>query len=196
MDFYMFPEKETSLLIDGPSGSLEAIATPAVADLGKAAVVICHPHPQMQGTMHNKVVSTLSKTCLTLGMPTVRFNYRGVQASEGVYDEGVGEVADALAVLTWLKNCFPERAIWLAGFSFGGAIAYKAALQFSVEQLITVAPSVVHFELAKESEPTCAWVVVQGEADEVIPPKAVYNWLNGLSRMPKLIKVPDSRWYG
>lgn len=187
----MFPTEEAETLLQGPAGHLDAILTPCATDLGKCAAVICHPHPQMQGTMHNKVVTTLAKTCSALGMPVVRFNYRGVGQSDGEYADGVGEVADTLAVLDWLKTQFPDRAIWLAGFSFGGAVAYKAALQYPVAQLITVSPSVIHFNLAQDPEPNVPWLVVQGESDEVIPPKAVYTWLEKLVQPPTLIRMPD-----
>lgn len=187
----MFPSIESTLFIPGQAGRLELLATPAKFDHEKNAAVICHPHPQMQGTMHNKVVTTLAKTCLELGMPVVRFHYRGVGQSEGRYDHGVGELDDAIRVLTWLKSCFPRRELYLAGFSFGGAIAYKAASRVDVSQLITVSPSVVHFDLTQDPEPTCPWVVVQGEEDDVVPAKDVYTWLQGLTHQSNLIKVPE-----
>ena len=187
----MFPAVESKLFIQGSAGRLELIASPSPADTGQRAAVICHPHPQMQGTLHNKVVTTLAKTCLALGIPTVRFNYRGVEHSEGQYGHGQGELDDTLTVLSWLNNCFPRREFWLAGFSFGGAIAYQATQQFNIKQLILVAPSVVHFDLTQYPEPVCPWVVVQGEADEVVPASDVYAWIQGLSHQPTLIKVPE-----
>lgn len=187
----MFPSTESTVFIQGQAGRLELLATPVGVDRQKSAAVICHPHPQMQGTLHNKVVTTLAKTCLDLGMPVVRFNYRGVMQSEGQYGQGMGELDDALTVLTWLKDCFPDRELWLAGFSFGGGIAYQAAQQREIGQLILVAPSVVHFDLSQGSAPSCPWIVVQGEEDEVVPANQVYRWIDGLSHLPRLIKVPE-----
>ena len=98
------------LTIAGPAGDLEALLeTPAGAD-GTRVAVICHPHPVYGGTMTNKVVHVLAKSFNERGMPAVRFNFRGVGASVGAYDEGTGETQDALAVIDWAMQRFPGAA--------------------------------------------------------------------------------------
>ena len=187
----MFPSTEAQIIIDGPVGQLQAIALPAKQDAGVACAVVCHPHPQMQGTMHNKVVTTLARTYNALNMPVIRFNYRGVEQSGGDYGHGKGELEDTLAVLAWMQAQFPGRAMHLAGFSFGGAIAYQAASRFAVKNLITVAPSVIHFNLYQEQEPQCAWQLLQGEDDEVVPAAEVLAWARSRDAVPTIITVPE-----
>jgi len=124
-----FPCGQTFLL-PGPTGALEAMAAcPAEDEAVPATAVICHPHPQQGGTMHNKVVHTLARTFSELGLRTVRFNFRGVGASAGHFDHGNGETEDLLAVVSWVRAQRPQDQIWLAGFSFGGYIAARGAQQ-------------------------------------------------------------------
>lgn len=166
-------------LIEGPSGKLEvALDWPKnQADITKA-VIICHPHPLYQGTMDNKVVTTISRSFNQLGLLVVRFNYRGVGKSEGTYDESVGEVDDLLAVISWLRNQNYAEKISLAGFSFGGAIAYKAATRVDqVEHLLMIAPSVVNFNLKGEPEPKAPLFIILSDDDEIIPKKDTLLWL-------------------
>ena len=97
------PDSE-NLFLDGPAGRLEAILeTPTEGEIVGAAV-ICHPHPQHGGTMHNKVAHTLARSFVRLGYRVLRFNFRGTEASDGSYDEGVGELDDALAAIDWLQK--------------------------------------------------------------------------------------------
>ena len=103
-------------MIPGPAGDLEAVLScPAVAN--EQVTIICHPHPMHGGTLQNKVVHTIAKALHESGMHTVRFNFRGVGASEGQYDDAVGEVDDLLAVVDWVASRIPAAQIRLAGFS-------------------------------------------------------------------------------
>src|SRR5439155_960318 len=116
----------------GPAGPLQAlIETPATEVQGpqpvSAFAVVCHPHPLHGGTLDNKVVYTVARALEQLGAPAIRFNFRGVGTSAGSYDEGRGETADALAVIAYGRRRWPQAALWLAGFSFGGAVAVGAA---------------------------------------------------------------------
>ena len=105
--------------IRGPAGELEAILeSPGDAEINGVAVV-CHPHPQHGGTMHNKVAHTLARSFVRSNFAVLRFNFRGTEGSEGVYDNGVGELDDALAALAWIRQQKVEGPLWLAGFSFG-----------------------------------------------------------------------------
>lgn len=163
-----------SLLIDGPSGVLEALLEEAGADAGHFAV-ICHPHPLHGGTMHNKVVYMLARTFLERGMPALRFNYRGVGASAGTYDDGRGETDDALAVLHWARQRWPKAHWVLAGFSFGALVALRAALVASPRYLVSVAPPAARLT-EPLSRPDCPWLIVQGDADEVVDYREVIDW--------------------
>ncbi len=118
--------------IPGPAGDLEALLETPQAETGalpavRAFAVVCHPHPLYGGTMDNKVVYTLARAFQQCGAPAIRFNYRGVGSSAGTYDEGRGETADALAVIAYGRKRWPQAALWLGGFSFGGAVAVRAA---------------------------------------------------------------------
>lgn len=174
----------------GPAGKLEALLDiPAAAD-GSRVVVICHPHPVHGGTMTNKVVHMLAKACNEFGVPAVRFNFRGVGASAGSYDEGRGETDDALAALDWAARRWPQAQLWVAGFSFGGAIAIRAAVAREVRRLITVAPAVQRFGLDVDALPRCPWLLVHGERDELIDPVSIQQWVATLAAPPQLVLLP------
>jgi alpha/beta superfamily hydrolase len=131
------------VLIDGPAGRLEArVEDPAPGSGPRVVGVVCHPHPLFGGTLQNKVVHTLARTLQELAAPTVRFNFRGVGASEGVHDDGRGEVDDALAVIAWARARWECEPLWLAGFSFGAAVALHACATARPAALVTVAPPV------------------------------------------------------
>ncbi len=174
--------------IAGPAGNIEALTACPSDDQDMHAVgVICHPHPLYGGSLHNKVVDYLSRTFNDLGVGTVRFNFRGVGASEGRYDEGRGETADLLAVLAWVRQQRPDHAIWLAGFSFGAYVALRAADQDGIERLVTVAPPVNFFDFSTLPAPPCPWILVQGDADEVVPAADVWDWAAHLATPPQHI---------
>ena len=155
-------------MLQGPVGKLESILdVPGEAKIVGAAVV-CHPHPQHGGTMHNKVAHTLARAFARSGFETLRFNFRGTEASEGQYDDGIGELDDALAVLDWMRERRPAGPLWLAGFSFGAAIAIRAAVKAEVNGLVSVAPAVSRFADNMADQPKCPWLVVQGDEDELV----------------------------
>lgn len=187
-----FPSTETTFLLPGPAGNLELIATPPGETKRNAIAIICHPHPLFGGTMNNKVVSTLARSFKDLGLPTVRFNFRGVGKSEGKFDEGMGEVEDLLAVVKWVQKVSPETELWLAGFSFGGFIAASVAVQIPISQLVTVAPQVSRFTSISFPPITCPWILVQGDEDEIVSPEEVYAWVETLNPKPKLIRLPGA----
>jgi alpha/beta superfamily hydrolase len=160
--------------IAGPAGALEcAIDTPAEGARGTA--VVCHPHPQHGGTMDNKVAQTLARALVQLGYRAVRFNVRGVGASQGAWDEGRGEVDDALAVVQAFRE--PGQPLVLAGFSFGGYVAAAASRRLTDDakaaQLVLIAPAVVNFPVGTVPADT---LVFHGEADDVVPLPAALDW--------------------
>lgn len=185
-----FPDKETFITIPGPSGALEAIIFGPKNP--QAVGIVCHPHPLYEGTMHNKVVTTLARTFRGLNLAVIRFNFRGVGKSAGEYANAIGEVDDLLAVLQWAQQHCPDKKIWLAGFSFGSYIAASVATQKDIAKLILIAPPVNHFDFASLPAMPSTWYVVQGDRDEIVPPEEVYAWLKTLSHPPVLIRLPNA----
>jgi hypothetical protein len=168
---------------------LEAIVEDTGSD-GHSYAVICHPHPLMGGTMDNKVVTTIGRALRGNGVPTLRFNFRGVGASAGAFDRGVGETADADAVASWGTSRWPGRSLVVAGFSFGGYVAWRLALQRELRCLITVAPAIQLIEGSPIAAPPCPWLIVQGDSDDVVDPAAVIRWANVLNPKPRLVVLP------
>ncbi len=172
--------------IDGPAGRLESVLEwPAEGEIS-GTVVVCHPHPQHGGTMHNKVAHTLARSFTQMGFAALRFNFRGTEQSEGHFDEGVGELDDALAAIDWLVARLPGYPLWLAGFSFGAAIAVRAAVAREVDGLISVAPAVSRFASGLDAQPQCPWLVLQGDEDELVGVDETVDWLNTLEPGPGL----------
>jgi uncharacterized protein len=180
----------TPSLIPGPAGNLEISLEKPQVITSNFVGIACHPHPLYDGTMNNKVVTTLSRAFNHLGLVSIRFNFRGVGKSEGEYAYGIGEVEDLRAVIEWSRQQFPGNRLLLAGFSFGSFIAAKMATEVMPEILILVAPP-VHYDNFKDLTyfpfPT---LVVQGENDEVIQSQEVFAWVDRLSPQPKLIRMP------
>ncbi len=140
--------------------------------------IICHPHPLYQGTMHNKVVTTLARAMKSCSIESFRFNYRGVGDSQGEYGEGFGELEDLLSVYEWVKANTSAKEIILCGFSFGGAIAYMGIEKMDiVSSLITIAPAVDRFDLSGYSAPIKRWLVVQGTDDDTVNPQSVFDFI-------------------
>lgn len=168
-EFWLSGEKE--VFIDGDMGPIQAGFTPG--ESRDTALLVCHPHPQAQGTMFNKVVTTIVQAGKSLGFPVCRFNYRGVGASVGVYDHAIGEMADAIAVAKWLLLKTGCRKVWLTGFSFGACIAYNIQEKIPCTGVILVCPSIEKMRFNPAAAPT---FVVQASEDEIVSAKAVVEW--------------------
>ncbi|MFA6037905.1 MAG: alpha/beta fold hydrolase [Legionellales bacterium] len=182
-------------LINGPAGPLECLITQGADPQKNITAILCHPHPQFSGTMHNKVITTLMQTCRDLGMDSVRFNFRGVGKSAGSYGEGEGELEDCLAVVNWVKQQQPDHAILLAGFSFGGCIAMRAAAQILPKGLITIAPPVSRMNCDNVPFIACPWIMLQGEKDETVEPESVYEFVAMRSEKINLIRMPQAEHF-
>lgn len=184
------PAASQSVSIPGPAGNIEALLDSPSAAIVNAVAVICHPHPLHGGTMTNKVVHTLSKAFNDAGAPAVRFNYRGVGASVGTYDEGNGETQDAIAVLEWAAQRYPDAPLWLGGFSFGGAVAIRASVASprasSIARLVTVAPAIRKVSVDANTVPHCPWLIVQGDRDELVDAADIQQWAQALPVQPRL----------
>jgi alpha/beta superfamily hydrolase len=186
--------REVSLFIDGPTGQLEALYLDLPEARGLA--LICHPNPVQGGTMLNKVVSTLQRTARDAGYATLRFNYRGVGASEGASEMVSGEVDDAEAVANWLLAEKPDLPLNLFGFSFGGFVAASLsgrleARGVEIERLFMVAPAVSRLNEQNPIAQHGALTLIQPEQDEVIAPDSVFAWSANLDRAHELLKVAE-----
>lgn len=160
--------------VAGPAGPIEcAIDAPDGAPLGVA--VVCHPHPQFGGTMDNKVVQTLARAFVQLGWRSVRFNFRGIGGSAGAWDDGAGEVDDALAVIAATRAA--DAPFMLAGFSFGAYVASHAAARLpdgaKPQRMVLVGPSTLKQPMANVPADS---VVIHGETDDVVPLAATLAW--------------------
>ncbi len=163
---------DQKILVDGPAGRLELVVTdPGDNRCGYA--IIAHPHPLHGGTLDNKVVQTLAKSFYGLGYAAVRFNFRGVGESDGVFDDGRGEVDDLLAAESYAHERFGGVDKVLAGFSFGSFVAAAAAVQLKPRHLALIAPAVGRFPIADVPQDT---LVVHGEEDDVVLLADVLDW--------------------
>lgn len=190
-----FPRESATLTLDGPAGPLEVAVDPADAEAAAQSVVavICHPLSTEGGSMHNKVVTMAARALRELGVTTVRFNFRGVGASAGTFDNGEGEQDDLRAVAAWVRAQRPDCVLWLAGFSFGAYVSLRASAALQPQALISIAPPVGRRTWDFDSlQPPANWLVVQGDADEVVDAQAVYQWVESLARPPQLVRMPDT----
>ena len=183
------------LFIEGPAGRLEAVLERPGEGALEGCAVVCHPHPQHGGTLHNKVAHTLARAFVRSGFEALRFNFRGTERSDGVFDNGVGELDDALAALHWLSDRHPDLPIWLAGFSFGAAMAVKAAVAEPVDGLISVAPAISRFASGLATQPHCPWLIVQGDEDELVDIEETVAWVDSLEPGPELLVLDGAEHF-
>jgi uncharacterized protein len=166
---------ETRSRIAGPAGALEiALNVPDV--MPRAIALVAHPHPLQGGTLDNKVAQTLAKAFVALGYVSVRFNFRGAGNSEGTFDDGIGETADALAALAFAQREFATVAAAppvLAGFSFGSYVLTRVAHEVTAERLVLVGPAVKRFPVEHVPADT---IVIHGEQDDVVALTDVLDW--------------------
>jgi hypothetical protein len=160
------------VLIDGAAGKIETVVD-RPSEAARGAALVAHPHPLYGGTLDNKVVQTLAKTFFELGYIALRPNFRGVGASEGEHDEGVGETEDMLRVVAYAKETFGELPLILAGFSFGAAVQTQVARRVTPHRVVLVGVAVGRFP--SESVPADT-IVIHGERDETVPLAKVLDW--------------------
>lgn len=188
---------EHRILVSGPAGQMDvALSIPAGNIAGFA--IVCHPHPLMGGTMDNKVVTTLARVCRDAGLLAIRFNFRGVAASAGSFDQGQGEQQDVLALAQWAQAQFALPWRVLAGFSFGAYVSAQvhvgvmaAASATAKPRLLLVAPPVTRFELSAQAL-SSGTRVIYGDADEVVDPTAIADWLRAASGDVQITVVPSA----
>jgi alpha/beta superfamily hydrolase len=174
------PDTGENFLIPGPTGVLEALThIPPAYTEGSPIAVICHPHPLHGGSMSNKVVHIIAESFHDMGVATLRFNFRGVGHSQGSFDSGNGEQQDLAAAAAWLRQRHQTGApLWLAGFSFGSYVAFRAHEVLQSQRLLLVAPPVGRFDFSEPKQVRIPWLVIQGGKDDVVSPQQVSAWVH------------------
>ena len=165
------------LVLQGEAGPIEALRD-VPEGVSRGVAVVAHPHPLFGGTMDNKVVQTLARACVASGWQCLRFNFRGVGSSEGVYDEGRGESQDLVALVEQLA---PDAPLVLAGFSFGAFVTCQAVQALwptgRLKKIMLVGTAVSHFPASPlpldAHEHT---LVIHGESDDTVALSAVMDW--------------------
>ena len=177
--------------IEGPDGRIEGAWCAAG---GSRAALLCHPHPLYGGSLHDGVVGALHEACIAAGISTLRFNFRGVGGSAGAHDRGEGEAADTAFLLGWLRAERGCDVALLAGYSFGGGVALRAALEAadSPRRLLLVAPAFSRGEVPTARVLRCPLLLIQGAADRVIDTSANRAWLAALESPAELIELPGA----
>lgn len=167
------PRNARQLFIDAPCGKLDLLElTPKTEPCGIA--IIIHPDPKGGGTYTNKIVQSIAKVMNAKGYICYCPNLRGVGMSEGEHDFGVGEIEDAHAVHGYVRQIYPDLPLFVAGFSFGCAVASGLAVQVEHQKLVLIGPAVTRYNVVMPDKNKT--LVIHGHDDEVIPLTAVYEW--------------------
>ncbi len=182
---------EHLFFMQGPVGQLEVALTVPETVEPRYIALLGHPHSLQGGTMNNKVVTTLVRAFKALNITSLRFNFRGVGLSAGVYDEGKGESEDMLYLARCCMAERPKTELLFAGFSFGSYVAYRAAAQCPHGLLITIAPSVLHYNYAEFRAPS-SWIIIQGDADEVVPVQSVIDFADKATPPISLLRFSET----
>ena len=186
-----------ALDLPAPHGMLEALLRlPDPGTTPRMAALVCHPHPAQGGTMHNKVVFRIAQALGELGMPTLRFNYRGVGRSTGSFDEGRGEADDVRTALDALAERFPTLPLCLAGFSFGAWLALPiGCADARVHQLIGVGVPVRLLTTDTLADCTKSKLIIQGERDQYGPLFELRRWFAQLPEPKQLTVIPGAEHF-
>jgi alpha/beta superfamily hydrolase len=167
------------IFIDGGAGKIEtAVDRPSTSpapsqEAIRGVALVAHPHPLYGGSLDNKVTQTLARAFVELGYVSLRPNFRGVGASEGVHDEGRAETEDLLRVAAYAEKTYGKLPLVLAGFSFGAAVQTQVAVRVSPHRVVLVGIAVGRFP--SESVPPDS-IVIHGERDETVPLAKVLDW--------------------
>src|SRR5579872_3997289 len=179
------PQRERAampeVVINGPEGRLEGRYHHSKQENAPVAMML-HPHPQHGGTMNNKVVYTLYHAFVKRGFSALRFNFRGVGRSQGIFDRGEGELSDAASALDWLQSYNPNAtACWIAGFSFGAWIGMQLLMRRpEIDSFIAVAPPANMFDFGFLAPCPASGLIVQGDQDQLVPLESVQKLITKL----------------
>ena len=184
------PRRIESLMLAGPAGKLEALIEEPEDGKPREAFLVCHPHPLHGGTMHNKVVYRIARGLRRAGAVVLRFNYRGVNMSEGKYDQGIGETDDARAALAYLTSRYSGVPFSMAGFSFGSRIVLKIGCELETPaRLIAVGVPAEYKETAELGDCNVPRVFIQSTNDQYSPRPAMEAYFERLSGPKELVWV-------
>ncbi|MCA3255147.1 MAG: alpha/beta hydrolase [Alphaproteobacteria bacterium] len=176
------------VIFAGPDGRLEGRYQPATRPRAPLALIL-HPHPQGGGTMNNRIVQNLYQSFTKRGFATLRFNFRGVGRSQGVFDNGVGELSDAASALDWMQQFNPEaQTVWVAGFSFGAWIGMQLLMRRpEIRGFISIAPPANMYDFGFLAPCPSSGLIVQGAADEVVTAGAVQKLVDKLKTQRHIV---------
>jgi alpha/beta superfamily hydrolase len=178
-----------SFFLEGRAGQLEALLWTASSEKPENAALVCHPHPLFGGTMHNKVVYQAAKTLHQAEMPVLRFNFRGTGLSQGVHDQGRGELDDVRVALDFLAREFPATPILLAGFSFGACVGLQVGCDDSrVTRLIGLGIPLVRCDMTYLETCVKPKLFISGGNDEFGPRKKIEALFASLPE-PKRLRI-------
>lgn len=184
------PRTIESLFLAGPAGRLEALLEEPDDVAPRIAALVCHPHPQYGGTMHNKVVYRIARGLRHAGCVVLRFNYRGVNLSEGSYAHGEGELQDAQTALAYLRSRYPQLPFLLAGFSFGSRIVLRMGCGGAgATQVIAVGFPTTYKDRSFLDDCSIPRVFVQSTHDEHGPLDQLRPIVDALPERRRLIEV-------
>jgi len=169
------------VVINGPEGRLEGRYHHSKQENAPIALLL-HPHPQHGGTMNNKVVYTLFHAFVRNGFSALRFNFRGVGRSQGIFDRGEGELSDAAAALDWLQGYNPNAtACWIGGFSFGAWVGMQLLMRRpEIDAFIAVAPPANSFDFGFLAPCPASGLIIQGDQDQLVTAEAVQRLVSRL----------------
>ena len=176
------------VIFNGPVGRLEGRYHHSPQDNAPLALLL-HPHPQHGGTMNNKVVYTLYHAFVRRGFSALRFNFRGVGRSQGYFDRGEGELADAAAALDWLQNYNPNAtACWIGGFSFGAWIGMQLLMRRpEIEGFISICPPANLYDFSFLAPCPSSGLIIHGDKDAVVPHKDVNTLVEKLKTQKGIV---------
>ena len=194
MDFedLIYKPGHHALSISGPAGLMEVVVSIPENCRQDWVALVAHPHPLQEGSMNNKVVTTTGRALLNRQLPVIRFNFRGVGASEGVFDQGIGETDDLIYLVSLWQQSYPNAKWILAGFSFGSYVAFRAAQILLPKYLVLIAPPVHRFEYVLDKDVFIPTVIFQGSDDEVVPVKDVAQFAKRFSPEVSMEWFPET----
>ena len=176
------------VIMNGPEGRLEGRYMHGKLENAATALVL-HPHPQYGGTMNNKVVYSIYQSFVARGFSTLRFNFRGVGRSQGIYDKGEGELSDAASALDWLQMYNPNASFcWVAGFSFGSWIGMQLLMRRpEITSFISVAPPANSYDFTFLAPCPSSGLMVLGDSDQIVTAESVSKLVEKLSAQRGII---------
>lgn len=186
----LFQQRETRTVIDGPTFAIELLINGVVGQPLRAVALVAHPHPLFGGSMDNKVAFTAARACRDNQVAALRFNFRGVGASEGLHDDGVGEAQDLAWLLDELRRLFPELPLLCLGFSFGAGISARVSQDYPLDALVLIAPPVPRYGMAQSERFSMPLLVLMADDDELVSATEVYRWFAAIEQPRKTLQ----RW--